>query len=209
MHRRTFLETTAATVPAAALAGCTGGSGDDQGPILAEGFESPLEEWEAHAAIGPEVDLADFDREVERSDERAREGDWCLRLFTGGDHDDGTAWLTRPVELPDAERFTVELWAWSESESFNVLRHLVAALGPERPAVEEDFPDPGRNSSNVAGAEYGGLREPLHRARGWERYRFEWNPGRVPDVAHLSVGVSVVWESDATHFVDEIRLRAD
>lgn len=208
MHRRTFLEATAATLPPAGLAGCTGGSGGD-GAVLVEGFESPLADWEARAAIGAEVNLEDFQRAVERSDERAREGEWSLRVYTEGDHDHGTAWLTRPVELPDADRFAVELWAWSESESFNVLRQLVAALGPEQPTVEEDFPDPGRNSSNVPGAEYGGLREPLHRAEGWERYRFEWNPASVPDVAHLAVGVSVVWESDITHFIDEVRLTAD
>lgn len=207
MNRRQFLSTAGLAATAAVpLAGCTAGHGTRV--VFSESFESPLEGWERRAAIGPEVDLEEFRREVERTDERAHDGEFSLRVFAGGDHDDGTAWVARPVELPDADRFTVGVWAWSESESFNVLRNLVAALAPEPPEAEEDFPEPGRNSTGIPGAPYGGLREPLHRAEGWERYVFEWEPEAVPDVAHLAVGVSVVWESDATHFLDSIRLTA-
>ena len=114
---------------------------------------------------------------------------------------------THEVPTPeDAARVRVSLSLWSESESFNLLRHAVARLGPEPPETEQDFPDPGQNTSTLPDGPYGGLREPLHLTEGWREYSFEWN---VPaDVAQLfvSAGVSVVWETDATHFVDDVRV---
>ncbi|MFC6989756.1 hypothetical protein ACFQJD_15470 [Haloplanus sp. GCM10025708] len=108
----------------------------------------------------------------------------------------------------DVSRFRVTARAWNPSESFNLLRYLVLALAPSPPAGESDFPDPGSNSPGIEGAPYGGLREPLHRAEGWEEYAFEWTPETVPRSLTLAVGVSVVWEADATHFVDEIEVEA-
>lgn len=176
--------------------------------VLTEGFEDGVDPWERDAAIGPEQTLDDFERSIERSDERASEGDWSLRVFTEGNHDDGTAWVVRRVELPPADRYEVTVDAWSESESFNTLRYLVASLAPERPEAEADFPDPGENTTGVEDAPAGGLREVLHRAEGWEEYVFEWEPAEPPEEAYLAVGVTVVWEADATHFVDAIRVRA-
>ncbi|MFB6170253.1 MAG: hypothetical protein ABEJ06_03815 [Haloarculaceae archaeon] len=188
----------------AALAGCTDGAFVD----FEADFESPGR-WETGAAIGPEVDLSAFDWRVERSQEQAYEGSWSLELFTGGDHDDGTAWAVWEIPVTDGLAYDVdfEVQAWSESESFNTLRHLVARVAPDPPATEADFPDPGRNSSNVADAPYGGLREPLHREAGWTEYGFDWrSPPLSADSLYLAVGVSVVWEADATHYVDEVEL---
>jgi hypothetical protein len=114
---------------------------------------------------------------------------------------------THEVPTPeDAARVRVSLSLWSESESFNLLRHAVARLGPEPPETKQAFPDAGQNTSALPDGPYDGLREPLHLAEGWREYSFEWN---VPaDVAQLfvSAGVSVVWETDATHFVDDVRV---
>jgi len=126
--------------------------------------------------------------------------------FTEGDHDDGTAWATTELEPVDASRFSVTVQAWSESESFNHLRDLVAYLGPQKPSDEGSFPGPGDTSTGVDGAEFGGLREPLHLAEGWREYSFEWTPGTVPDRLAFAVGVSVVWEADATHYVDDVEV---
>lgn len=189
-----------------ALAGCFGRRpGFD---ALEDGFEEDFA-WETAAAIGPEVPPGNFEWTVERSRERAHSGEWSLRIFTEGDHDDGTAWAVRgvPVEPGRAYEATVTVQAWSPSESFNHLRDLVARLGREPPEAEEDFPPPGQNSTGISGAPYGGLREPLHQREGWLEYTFEWTtPDLESDRLHLAVGVAVVWEADATHFVDDVRV---
>lgn len=191
-----------------AMAGCVGGRRN--GPLLTEGFESGTDGWKTAASIGPEEPVTAFEWRIERSDAQAAEGEWSLGVFTEGAHDDGTAWATRELSPPaGADAFEVGLQAWSESESFNTLRHLVAYLGPERPADEADFPDPDTNSTGEEGSSSGGLREPLHLAEGWREYTFRWQPDDSPETLYLAVGVSVVWEADATHYVDTIEVTAE
>jgi len=205
MHERTLSRRDALKAGAGlglvGAAGCLSAPAPE--PLFEESFEDGLD-WETAAHIGPEEDLSDFEWAIERSDEQAVDGDWSLEIVTEGDHDDGTAWATTEVDPGDTDAFEVTFSAWSESESFNILRNAVAYLGPEAPESEQDFPDPGQNSSNVDGAPYGGLREPLHLAEGWHEYRFTWEPDEVPETLYLSLGVSVVWESDATHYVDAV-----
>jgi hypothetical protein len=197
--RRAFLR----TLPVAGVVGTAGCSTGD-GPLLADGFEDGFDPWTRQASIGADA-FDEFEWAIERTDERANEGSWSVRVDTEGDHDDGTAWLVRPVDVPsDASRLDVAVMAWSPDESFNVLRHLVVAIRPTPPETEADFPDPGANSSGIAGAPYGGLREPLHLDPGWREYAASWTPETVPERVHLAVGVSVVWEADATHYLDEV-----
>ncbi|WP_082224660.1 twin-arginine translocation signal domain-containing protein [Halolamina rubra] len=208
LSRRDALKAGTAVGLGAALAGCTlPGNGDGaDGPLLTESFEEGLDGWETAAHIGPEAELSDFEWAIERSETQAADGDWSLEVFTEGDHDDGTAWATTELSPGDADSFQVTFQAWSQSESFNTLRNVVASLGPEAPEGENDFPDPGQNSTNVDGAPYGGLREPLHLAEGWREYRFTWEPASVPETLFLSLGVTVVWEADATHYLDSVRV---
>ena len=206
LSRRAALRAGAAVGLGTALAGCSLPGNDDggDGPVFSESFEENLDGWETAAHIGPEEDVADFEWAIERADAQAVDGDWSLSVFTEGDHDDGTAWATTELSPGAVEAFDVTFEAWSESESFNTLRNVVAYLGPEAPETEQDFPDPGQNSSNVDGAPYGGLREPLHLNEGWHEYGFTWEPASVPGTLYLSLGVSVVWEADATHYLDSV-----
>lgn len=204
--RRALLESVGAAVAGGVAVGAAGCITVEDTDVFRESFEEPIAEWERVAAIGPEVPLEAFEWSIGRSERRAAEGSWSCTITTGGAHDDGTAWIVRPIELPDAETYRVDLQAWSPSESFNVLRHLVVVLAPESPRGEADFPDPGQNTTEIVNAPYGGLREPLHRAAGWEPYAFEWTPRERVGRAHLAVGASVVWEADVTHYVDAIRV---
>jgi hypothetical protein len=188
-----------------ALAGCTFGYTGALG--LHESFEGAFD-WETAAHIGPEEPLSAFEWEVAPTAERAHTGERSLRVFTEGDHDDGTAWATHPVEVEPGTRYRARVTAefWSESESFNTLRNAVMRLGARRPETEGDFPDPGVNTTAIPDAPYGGLREPLHLAAGWREYAFEWNVPVDARELFVAVGVSVVWESDVTHYVDEVRV---
>lgn len=188
----------------AGVAGCTAPSADRR---FVEGFESGLGDWEPDAAIGPEVDIEAFEWDVGVSDAEASAGERSLRIFTEGDHDDGVAWAEHAVPVETGRSYRVEVTGrlWSESESFNTLRDVVVRLGPDPPESEADFPDPGVNTTGMGETPYGGLREPLWLAEGWREYGFEWtSPELATDTLHLAVGVAVIWEADATHYVDEL-----
>jgi hypothetical protein len=208
MRRRDVLRSGAAA-GAIALVGCTDRSG---GPAFEERFENGLGDWESGAAIGPEVDLAAFEWELGVSDAEAASGERSLRIWNEGDHDDGVTWGVHPVSV-DADRgdvIAVTARFWSESESFNTLRDAVVRLGPERPEVEADFPNPGVNTTALGETPYGGLREPLWLADGWREYAFEWTTPELPtDRLYLALGTAVIWEGDATHYVDDVTVGVD
>jgi hypothetical protein len=203
MNRRDVLRAGTA-VAAGGIAGCAAGI---DGPAFTEGFEDGIGEWEAGAAIGPEVDVDAFDWEVDVSDAEAATGDRSLRIWNQGDYDDGVTWVVHPVPVEPGRsyRITVSGQFWSESESFNTIRHVVMRLGPEPPKAEEDFPQPGLNTTELGETPSGGLREPLWLADGWREYAFEWTlPELSTDTLHLAVGTAVIWEADATHYVDDL-----
>jgi hypothetical protein len=206
VRRRDLLRKTAASgaVGLAGVAGCT--SGDD-GSAFEEGFESGIGDWEAGAAIGPEVDIEEFDWELGVSEEQAASGERSLRIWNQGDYDDGVTWGVHPVPVEPGESYRIEVTGqfWSESESFNTIRHALLRLGPEPPETEEDFPQPGLNTTDLGETPYGGLRDALWLADGWREYGFEWTtPELSTDTLHLAAGTAVIWEADATHYVDDL-----
>lgn len=211
MHRRAFLRTgTAVSVTGiTGLAGCLGRNDEAD---FAAGFEDGLGEWESRAAIGPEVDPADFAWEVGVSGERAAEGEQSLRVWNEGDHDDGVTWATHEVPVEPGRAYDVRVSGqfWSESESFNTIRHAVMRLGPRPAEVEADFPAVGVNSTDFGETPYGGLREPLWLAEGWREYAFEWTtPELSTETLHVAVGTAVIWEADATHYVDDLTVTVE
>lgn len=203
MDRRTFLRG-GATAGALVVAGCASGA---QLPEFREGFEDGLGSWSPAAAIGPEVELKEFDWTAEVSAAEAAAGSQSLEIWNEGDFDDGTTWVTHPIQIDPGQAYEVTVTAqfWSESESFNTLRDAVMRLGPGRPRAEEDFPHPGVNTTALGETPYGGLREPLWLADGWREYRFEWTtPVISTETLYLSLGTSVIWEGQATHYIDDI-----
>jgi hypothetical protein len=205
MRRRTILRA-GTTAGALGVAGCLGSSGSETDAFRA-GFEEGEPNWDAGAAIGPEVDLAEFEWELGPSTEEAYAGDRSLRIWNEGDYDDGVTWGVHPVPVEPGRAYeaTVTAQFWSESESFNTLRDAVMRLAPEPPELEEEFPHPGVNTTDLGETPYGGLREPLWLTDGWREYRFEWTtPELDTDTLHVAVGTSVIWEGDATHYVDEV-----
>jgi hypothetical protein len=201
----------------AGLAGCLGqapenesddtqpNGSDDMG--LQEGFEEGLGEWESAASIGPEVELPEFEWEVELSETEAAAGDRSVRIWNEGRYDDGTTWIVHPVAVEPGRAYhaTVSAQFWSQSKSFNQIRTAVMRLGAEPPEDEQDFPDPGENTTDSGEQAYGGLREALWRTEGWQEYSFEWTTPELPtDTLYVAAGTTVIWEAEATHYVDEI-----
>lgn len=203
ISRRDLLRVGAST-GVVTVAGCLGSATHR---AFDEGFEDGLGDWEPDAAIGPEVQLEAFEWEFGISAAEAAEGDRSLRIWNEGDYDDGVTWGVHPVPVDAGQAYqaTVTAQFWSESESFNTLRDAVMRLGPEPPDTEEAFPHPGVNTTALGETPYGGLREPLWLAEGWREYRFEWTtPELSSDTLYLALGTSVIWEGDATHYVDDI-----
>lgn len=204
MFRRDVLAA-GAIAGATAIAGCLSNQLDTPG--FYDGFESGLGDWTPGAAIGPEVDLVDFEWVVDVTDAEAAVGERSLRIWNEGDYDDGVTWAAHPVPVTpgQAYRITVTAQFWSPSESFNTIRDAVLYLGPATPTEEADFPASGVNTTDRGETPQGGLREPLWLAEGWREYRFEWTtPELATDQLVAAVGTTVVWEADATHYVDDV-----
>ncbi|MBC7251242.1 MAG: hypothetical protein H5T62_13260 [Anaerolineae bacterium] len=184
----------------AALEACPALESNDDGPameplVFQEGFEEGLEGWEAGADV-PE-DPANPGQPVfwniERSTDQASEGSSSARLTLDGKQDDGTIWLARPFEVsgdaPLRLRLTFDLW--SESESFNTLAHVAAYAGPRSPISEGDF-DLSQTANQVAG---------------WQTYTYEFDiPGNPERQVWVALGISAVWETEMTYYVDNVRV---
>jgi len=204
--RRRDLIRAGAAAGAAGLAGCASG-GDD-----APAFEDGLGEWETGAAIGPEVDIGDFDWEADVSEEEAAAGERSLRIWNQGDYDDGVTRVVHPAPVESGSSYRIEVSGqfWSQSESFNTIRHALMRLGPEPPETEEDFPQPGLNTTDLGETPYGGLRDAPWPADGWREYLFEWTtPELSTDTLYLAVGTAVIREADATHYVDDLSVTVE
>lgn len=203
MYRRDLLRTGAA-IGVTSVAGCLGQNGESD---FTDGFEDGLGAWESNATIGPEVDIDDFEWEVDISGAEAAEGEQSLRVWNEGDYDDGVTWVSHPISVDSGQAYRIEGTGqfWSDSESFNTIRHAVMRLGPEPAEVEDDFPQLGVNSTEFGETPYGGLREPLWLTDGWREYSFEWTtPELSTDTLHFAVGTAVIWEANATHYIDDL-----
>lgn len=151
------------------------------------------------------MDIEEFEWEFDVSDTEAASDDRSLRIWNEGDYDDGVTWGIHPVSVKSgqAHQATGTSQFWSESESFNMLRDAVMRLGP---ACRRGGLSPsGINTTNLGETPYGGLREPLWLSDGWREYAFEWtSPELSTDTLYVAVGTAVIWESDVTHYVDDI-----
>lgn len=154
MYRRDLIRTGAA-ISVAGVAGCLGQSDNSD---FTEGFEGGLSEWEAKAAIGPEVEIEDFEWEADVSETEAAEGEQSLRVWNEGDYDDGVTWVSHPIPVESGQAYQIEATGqfWTESESFNTIRHAVMRLGPEPAEAENDFPQLGVNSTEFGETPFGG-----------------------------------------------------
>lgn len=70
------------------VAGCLGSPTHH---AFTEGFEDGLGDWEGDAAIGPEVETEEFEREVGISEREAAEGNRSLRITLRGQIDYGSS----------------------------------------------------------------------------------------------------------------------
>lgn len=199
----------AALILASALAaGCAGDQGAQPVQVL-ERFEEDLTPWEKDADVpdDPNRPGEKVEWSIELSDEEATSGERSARLAIDGSQDDGTIWIVRGIQVSPAASYeaTVQVQAWSQSESFNHITDLVLYLGAQAPTAEDDFP---RSENGSAGTtpdgQAAGIREPLHQTEGWQAYGFDWITPGDAERLYVAVGISVVWETQVHHFVDDL-----
>lgn len=208
--RRRFLQASLPTL--GMLSGCLSGDDDSTATVgFADGFEEGFTGWSRDSDV-PE-DPNDPGNPVAwmitRSTERAAAGSASLRYYLDGSQDDGTIWIVRGLSVEPGQAYDVSMRteAWSASESFNTIAHLVMYAGVKRPTSEESFPDPGSNSAGAGVTDTGGLREPLNRSDGWTPYVFSWKtPELETETIYIGIGISAVWETEMTYFVDDVKL---
>jgi len=200
---------TSTRIPALLLAwllvvGCgSGASGDGAGPspvpptppTFADGFETGLGAWTRDADVPPSPEDPDVPVawSIEPSSEVVHTGAASARFDLDGRQDDGTIWLERTFDVGPGTpwRVTVEGTWWSPSESFNTTAVVVLYAGPDSPEEELDFA--------VAG--------PLDLVAGWRAYRASFDVTAAGDGrVHVGVGLSVVWETWITYYLDDVRV---
>jgi hypothetical protein len=159
------------------------GSGSAAQATCGSSFESGFEGWQ------PDSDGLARDWAITLSREQASDGVQSLRYWTDGTTDDGTVWVERQLRVQPFRTVTVDVSfdLWSEFYSDFNRWPVVAFAGARNPAAEADFVKVGEDWDHV----------------GWKRYSLRQTvragqSGRI----WVAYGVSVVWETQRTHFVD-------
>ena len=187
MNRRDVLATTGAAVTGF-VAGCLQVVPPERGSLTNPSFERGLIGWKPDRDLPTDPNTGDPVRtSVSITEQVSSEGDRALSLFLDGQQDDGTLWVQQRVNLSEADRVSVDVY--SEQESFNTITKVAVYAGtdPGRPLVEGDF-DTSREVEDHAG---------------WQTYTYPVEPVVTGLVA---VGVSVVWETEVTRFLDNVVL---
>lgn len=199
-----------------AFAGITGCSAPGTNPNtvnFADDFESGFTGWDTGTDLpdDPNNPGNAVDWRISHSTARAASGAASLQYYLDGRQDDGTIWIVRavPVDGGTAYEVSMRTGAWSASESFNTLAHLVMYAGQSQPTAESSFPEPGSNTTGAGTTRTGGLREPLNQVEGWRTYTFSWTTEPFDSATlYIAVGISAVWETEMTYFVDDVTVSA-
>jgi len=122
-------------------------------------------------------------------------------FYLDGRQDDGTVWISRAIPVAAGTSYVanVTVKAFGQ-ESFNTVADIVLRLGQTGAATEADF-------ATGIDARHASLRKPLDTANGWTTYSLDWETGRTPGgQLHLDVGISAIWETEMTRYVDAVQV---
>ena len=161
-------------------------------PALDNGsFEDGLTGWTVGRDLPTDPNAAGDQpvaSDVSVSTDHAVDGAHSCALFLDGRQDDGTLWVQQRAALDDADRLAVDYY--SEQESFNIITKAAAYAGPDpgRVLTESDF------DTSAA----------IEDHAGWKTYECDISHDGIGLVA---VGISVVWETELTRFLDNVRLQ--
>jgi hypothetical protein len=164
--------------------------------VIEEGFEGELTGWTTGKDLpeDPNNPGNPVAAEAVPSTDRAYRGAQSLKLYIDGRQDDGTLWIARqvPVSTSDSTEVVLEFRFWSPFEgSFNNLAYVVGYIGEKMPAEEADF-------TRIA---------PVTEVGEWELISLRATlPPSATGQTWVAAGFSVVWETEQTYYLDELRV---
>jgi hypothetical protein len=124
---------------AAVLVGC---ADDTTGPGGIVRFESSFEAGlDGFVADGTDLDDPPIEWSIERTDERADDGEWSVRLELENLNDAGKIWIERPFDLEAGVAYDVEAsYAFGTSDFGDVnIWTIIVGVGPQDPESVDDL----------------------------------------------------------------------
>lgn len=199
--RRQALLAGSSVIASATLAGCLGvlsASPTDEDQTTTEeprglqngSFEDGLAGWTVGRDLPEDPGGAGepVESTVTTTDRLSNTGSRALLLQVDGSADDGTVWVQQSIDRSAYDTLSVSVY--SEEASFNKRAEVAVYAGavPEGDLVEREF-----DRSNQAGGH-----------EGWTTFEYPVE-GDGPGV--VAVGTNVVWETQITTVLDDVRLR--
>jgi hypothetical protein len=124
---------------AAVLVAC---ADDMTGPGGIVRFESSFEAGlDGFVADGTDLDDPPIEWSIARTDERADDGEWSVRLELENLNDAGKIWIERPFDLEAGVAYDVEVsYAFGTSDFGDVnIWTIIAGIGPQDPESVDDL----------------------------------------------------------------------
>lgn len=173
---------------------------------FADSFENGIDDWEQGADLpeDPNNPGHPVAAHLKHGKAQAADGAWSVEAYIDGRQDDGTVWLQQHIAIdPDCTQpLRLSVQAWSPLRSDMDVADLVLYLGLQPPVDEGSFtprPGPGMDAAT---------RERLYEVDGWCTYGLEWQSPPGTEGLYVALGISVVWETEVTHHLDDVRLWA-
>jgi hypothetical protein len=175
-------------------------SDDPTGPGDGLVFETSFEEgFDGFVPDGADLDDPPVEWEIERTDERADDGEWSVRLELENLNDAGKIWIERPFDLEPGRVYDVELsyaFASADFGDFNAWT-IIAGVTPIDPETADDLPFQG-STANGADDDVGFVW--LERSHG-----LTVTTGASGE-AWVSFGVWGTFEVTRTYHLDDVRV---
>lgn len=173
----------------------------NQKPIIvktySESFENGLGAWTKDSYLECELQRPPcwpFEWSITSSTEQAHAGSYSLKGYLNGDHDDGTIWIERTVNVTPNSSADIEVNFYLRSDSKSDFERwpVLAYVGLIDPEKEEDFKIIGQ-TNEVAG---------------WKQYSYSTqltadNKGTV----WVAVGFGATWENARTYYMDSVDVK--
>lgn len=146
---RSPIQLLASIVSFALVAAC---SDDPTGPTDGLVFETSFEAgFDGFVPDGADLDDPPIEWEIERTDERADDGEWSVRLEIENLNDAGKIWIERRVELEPGRVYDVDLSYAFASADFGDINAwtVIAGVTPTDPESADDLPFQGSTANGA------------------------------------------------------------
>lgn len=182
------------------LALVTACSDDPSGPVDSLNFETSFEDgFDGFISDGTDLDDPPIEWEIERTDERAHDGEWSIRLEIENLNDAGKIWIERSFNLEPGRVYDVDLSYAFASADFGDINAwtIIAGVTSTDPESAGDLPFQG-STANGADDDVGFV---------WlERSHDLTVTTDASGEAWLSLGVWGTSEFTRSYHIDDIRV---